>query len=267
VFRFGLRDALVNGFLTPYSYHPVLVNLDEDEETEYHLLSEKIARLTFMAGDEDDNCSPLSHLLQKRARLVGAASQKLPLLRDLLAQTPIESHALFYCGDGQTECEVTHAEVRQVDAVVGLLTSQFGYRVHRFTATEDRQTREHLISAFESGQLQGLVAIRCLDEGVDVPATRTAFILASTTNPRQAIQRLGRVLRRAEGKECATVYDFLVVPRDDPGNLPDDVFNVERRLLKRELTRARRFASLALNGAEAMACLLPLESRYHLLGE
>ena len=265
VFQFTLRDALAAGCLTPYYYHPVLVELTAEEETEYHHLSAQIARLS-ARGDAEEPRSYLKMLLLKRARLIGAASEKMPRLRELLIECPFTSHTLLYCGDGTTEEEATGATMRQIEAALGLLDN-LGYRAHRFTAAEGREERTHLLRQFESEAIQALVAIRCLDEGVDVPATHRAYILASTTNPRQSIQRLGRVLRRAPGKESAEIYDFLVVPAQDPAKLPDEVFNTERNMLRRELQRASQFASLARNGPRAMDILLDFQQRYHLLTE
>lgn len=265
VYQFTLCDALAAGCLTPYYYHPVLVELTAEEEAEYHQLSAQIARLS-ARGDADEPGSYLKMLLLKRARLIGAAAEKLPRLRQLLKERPFTSHTLLYCGDGTTEEDATGETMRQIEAALGLL-GELGYRAHRFTAAEGREERMHLLRQFESQALQALVAIRCLDEGVDVPATHQAYILASTTNPRQSIQRLGRVLRRAPGKESAEIYDFLVVPAQDPSGLPDEVFNVERNLLRRELQRAKQFAELARNGPHAMDALLDFQQRYHLLTE
>jgi len=267
VFRFTLADALKEGCLTPYYYHPILVELTSEEEMQYHTLSAQIGKLSYTRNTEVGMSTSLKFLLLKRARLIGAAAQKLPILRELLREHPFQSHALFYCGDGTTETDVDDAVTRQVDATVLMLSQELGYRVHPFTASESREERAHLLHQFEAKTLQALVAIRCLDEGVDVPATQRAYILASTTNPRQYIQRLGRILRRAPGKQSAEVYDFLVVPAQDPNSLPSEVYNVERSLLKRELKRASHFASLAQNGPRAMDTLLDFQKRYHLLTE
>ena len=267
VFRFTLADALKEGCLTPYYYYPILVELTAEEETRYHVLSAKIGKLSFAHDTEGGASDRLKSLLLERARLIGAAAQKLPRLKELLQEHPFEAHALFYCGDGTTEADVEAEVIRQVEATVLMLSQELGYRVHPFTAGESREERAHLLHQFESKALQALVAIRCLDEGVDVPATQRAYILASTTNPRQSIQRLGRILRRAPGKQSAEVYDFLVVPTPNPDNLPAEVYNVERGLLRRELQRASQFASLARNGPRTMDTLLDFQRRYHLLTE
>ncbi len=267
VFQFTLDNALGEGCLTPYYYYPVLVELTREEETQYHVLSAQIGKLSFARDTDDGPGTKLKSLLLKRARLIGSASQKLPRLQELLREHPFASHALFYCGDGTTESDVEAEAMRQVDATVSMLRKELGYRVHSFTAGESREERAHLLHQFESTALQALVAIRCLDEGVDVPATQRAYILASTTNPRQSIQRLGRILRRAPGKQNAEIYDFIVVPTENTDNLSAEVYSVERGLLRRELQRASRFAKLARNGPSAMDTLLDFQKRYNLLTE
>jgi len=109
--------------------------------------------------------------------------------------------------------------------------------------------------------LQGLVAIRCLDEGVDIPAIQTAVILASSSNPRQFIQRRGRILRPYPGKQRATLFDTIVMPPE----LDRQTWEVERNLLKKELKRFIEFADLADNAGEARKTLLTLQKQYGLL--
>ncbi len=136
-----------------------------------------------------------------------------------------------------------------------------GYKVSTYTAQTTLQEREILRHQFESGELQGLVAIRCLDEGVDIPAIQTAVILSSSGNPRQFIQRRGRVLRPHPAKERATIFDMIVLPPD----LDRETIEVERNLLKKELRRFVEFADLADNAGEARMKLLDLQKRYGLL--
>ena len=108
-----------------------------------------------------------------------------------------------------------------------------------------------------------LVAIRCLDEGVDVPAVRRAIITASSSNPREFIQRRGRILRRAPGKTSAVIEDLIAVPTEALFGSGD--WEAERRIMKREFVRFAEFADQATNAIEARAALLPLQDHYHLL--
>ena len=175
------------------------------------------------------------------------------------------SYNLVYCGDGRVEDPVTGDEVRQLDAVVKLLDRKLGLSVNSYTAETPLAEREDLRSRFAAGSLQALVAIRCLDEGVDIPETRHAFILASSSNPRQFIQRRGRVLRLSPetGKKTSAIWDFVVTPPADV--TPSDLRRVERRLVEGELRRVALFARTALNGPQALVALDEVRDRYDLL--
>jgi superfamily II DNA or RNA helicase len=171
------------------------------------------------------------------------------------------AHTLFYCGDGSVEGATRKNNNRQLTETTKLLGSELGYRVNTYTAATPLEEREKLRQQFESGELQGLVAIRCLDEGVDIPAIRNAVILASSSNPRQFIQRRGRILRPHPGKERATLFDMIVLPPD----LGRETLEVERNLLRKELKRFLEFADLADNAGEARVKLLQIQRRYGLL--
>jgi superfamily II DNA or RNA helicase len=133
-----------------------------------------------------------------------------------------------------------------------------------------------LLDRFDDGSIDVLTSIGCLDEGVDVPATRTAYILASTSNPRQFVQRRGRILRTHPGKDFAVIHDFITVPsvNGQPAFLSDSEFDVERRLLEKELERVSTFAEAARNHPDAEVDGVPttggslqrLKRQYDLLG-
>lgn len=245
VFAYTLEQA-IGTVLTPYVYYPSLVELTADEFAEYQELSTKIARLA--ASDRTDHQEAVELLLIKRARLLNAAENKLVRLSELLHRIPKLHHALFYCAP------------EQIDAVTRLLGWEHNLQIHRFTAQEPNDERQRLLDEFTRGQLQGLVAMKCLDEGVDVPATRTAFILASSSNPREFIQRRGRILRRAPGKDEAVIYDLIAVP---PQNRYDTgTANAERSIIQHELHRFREFAASARNKHQALDVIWDLARRY-----
>lgn len=263
--EFTLKDAINQDALVHYLYYPILVELTDTESRTYAKLTQKIGRALLFRdkdveiGQFEDN-EDLKPLLMQRARLVGAAENKLNALRELMITRRETSHTLFYCSDGSQE-EGQRSSLHQLKAVAKILGVELGYRVSTYTAQTSLQEREVLRRQFESGELQGLVAIRCLDEGVDIPAIQTAVILASSGNPRQFIQRRGRVLRPAPGKTRATIFDMIVLPPD----LDRDTLEVERNLLRKELLRFVEFADLADNAGEARMKLLHLQKRYGLL--
>jgi superfamily II DNA or RNA helicase len=257
--KLGIKEAIELGALTPYRYYPILIELTDLERAEYLELSTRIARLYGIADGNLEDVA-LNTLLIKRARLVGTAANKLVALRKIATDKRDATHMLFYCGDGSVESDIDESIRRQVDEVTKLLGSEIGLRVARYTAETELDERDTLRQDLDSGRLQGLVAIRCLDEGVDIPSVRTAVILASSTNPRQFVQRRGRVLRRYPGKDFAEIYDMIVVP-------PKEAYasESERSLLRKELKRFVEFADIALNAGEARALVLELQKKFDLM--
>jgi DNA phosphorothioation system restriction enzyme len=251
----SLGDAIELGALARYVYYPLAVNLTESEAQIYAKITKRIG-WALMECEGNFNHKNVTALLMQRSRLVGAAANKLTALRHLMSTRRNTTHTLFYCGDGIVE----ETGESQLDAVVRILGREIGYRVNIYTAQTSVSERETLRKQLESGQLQGLVAIRCLDEGVDIPAIQTAVILASSSNPRQFVQRRGRILRTYPGKSRATLFDFIVIPPD----LDRETWEIERNLLKKELRRFVEFANLAENAEIASLQLLEIQNKYGL---
>lgn len=266
VFEYSLTQAIAEGRLCRYRYHPVLVELTDEESDEYLEITTRLAR--FFHGDtvDEELNQAAMQLLIRRARIIGAAANKLMALDQVIRALPQPPEkAIFYCGDGRTKDAIRQDEVKQIMAVSKLLGESHGLRVRNFTFREIPEEREAILRDLESGFLDGVVAIRCLDEGIDLPDLRMGFLLASSTNPRQFVQRRGRLLRNAPGKERSEIYDFFVSPPDLGGELDAAAFNLERSFLQRGLSRAVEFCRTAENGPEALAMLLPLRKKYNLL--
>ncbi len=214
VCEFNIAEAIKREVLVPYMYHPVLVDLTPDETQEYLDLTEKILRM-FPCGEDGEMPEALKMLLIKRARLLASAANKIPALSRVLSSLgDTVQKAIVYCGDGRVESPVTEEDERQIRVVTRLLGEEHNLRVRKFTCEESTEEREEIISRLGNGELNAVVAIRCLDEGIDIPDARMGFFLASSTNPRQFIQRRGRLLRRSDhtGKKRAIIYDFIVRP-------------------------------------------------------
>ncbi|MGO6926117.1 DEAD/DEAH box helicase family protein [Rhizobium ruizarguesonis] len=269
VFEYTLADAVHDGVLTPYEYHPIPVRLTATEAQDYVELSDQIAKAFSSAkGNMGGPAGQrLKSLLMRRARLIGAAENKMVELDRLLDEHSVESHSLFYCSDGRTLSEgddeegdtPSTIEIKQRYVVAHSLM-QRGLRVSPFTSEESRLERREILRKFKDGEIDAMVAIRCLDEGIDVPACRVAYLIASSRNPRQFIQRRGRILRRAPGKERAVIFDFVVVlPEDD---VPDDKKAAD--FLRNELSRVADFARNSLYPASSIKSLLPWLQKYDL---
>lgn len=235
VIEYGLAEAIEGEFLTPYEYTPILVELTDEELYDYEQLTMQIAQLY---SKKDEEPELFKCLLLKRSKIVGGAISKVDTLENLVMQHQQQCedddkpyiHNLYYCNPGE------HKEAL-------MRISNLGIKVHEFVHTTPAQQRSKILEAFANGELQGLVAVNCLDEGVDVPVTKRAYILASTTNPLQYIQRRGRILRKFPGKYKALLYDFMVGPwtpkRYDK--------KIGKNLLDREISRFHEFNKLATN--------------------
>jgi superfamily II DNA or RNA helicase len=269
VSTYTLKEAIEDKVLTPYHYYPHLVEFTTKEAEEFISLSEEIGQIFVrLKNSKSKGISPqLTALLMRRARLVGSATNKLPTLHAVLNDLTPTQHTLFYCGDGTVETDEVddpaHESVelgqRQVEAVSSLLHTM-GWNVSRFTSRESRKNRDDILENFRLRIIDAMVAIRCLDEGIDVPACSTAYILASSRDPRQFVQRRGRILRRSPGKELAVIHDFIVVL---PEGLDTDS-DYAKQLIKSELRRVAEFSALSKNRSESYDTLAPVLKIYDL---
>lgn len=270
--EYSLEDAINNGMLTPYRYYPIVVSLSPDELEDYLVLTKKIGRL-IASGNERMGEMPESakQLLIRRARIVAGAAGKMSALKKHIAPFRKASHLLVYCGATTiNDCDYGkddpgYSDVRQIEAVSRMLGNELGMRVARFTSEEDATKREALKRAFSDGsQLQALVAIRCLDEGVDIPNIETAFILASSTNPKEYIQRRGRVLRLSEGKRQALIYDFVTLPisLEAASGASPEIIASSKGLAVREIIRMRDFARISENPTDAIGLIGEIVEAY-----
>lgn len=266
--QFSLDDAIKKGFLTPYYYHPIVVNLEPDELDDYIELTEKVINiLKKNPGEEIPKSAEM--LLIKRARIIAGARNKLTALYEIIKKYKDDNNLLIYCGATKvfqdSEDEFDEEDKRQIEAVVNMLGNDLNMRVSMFTSKEDAKERERIKNSFAEGKLlQALVAIKCLDEGVNIPGIRTAFILASSTNPKEYIQRRGRVLRKAIGKDYAVIYDFITLPRDLNSRQPIVNLDCEISLFKREKERLDDFVRLCENASESFKLIDKINAYYQL---
>lgn len=270
--EYTLKDAIDNKMLTPYFYHPVVVSLNEVELEEYLDLTAKIRRNVHADKHGKVVLSEYAKmLLIKRARLVSGAAEKITVLRELMQDYRHDNHMLVYCG-ATTMHDVDYKEgtahiddIRQIDLVADMLGNEFGMRVSKFTSEEDAAERERIKKDFDAGDhLQAVVAIRCLDEGVNIPSIKTAFILASSTNPKEYVQRRGRVLRLFKGKNYAVIYDFITLPfaLDCVDQVDAETLESGKSLALREIIRMKDFASIAENPFDSDELIAKIQSAY-----
>lgn len=270
--EYTLKDAIDNKMLTPYFYHPIAVSLSETELEEYLDLTTKIRKNVHHDKHGKVILSEYAKmLLIKRARIVSGAVEKIDVLRQLMKDYKDDNHMLVYCGattmhDVDYKDGKAHAEdIRQIDLVADMLGNELGMRISKFTSEEDAAERERIKVDFDEGEhLQAVVAIRCLDEGVNIPSIKTAFILASSTNPKEYVQRRGRVLRLFKGKNHAVIYDFITLPFDleSVDHIDSDTLESGKSLAVREILRIKDFASIAENPFDSDDLISKIQSAY-----
>lgn len=256
-FVFSILDALTTinpitnkPFLVNYYYEPVFVTLSDDELEQYRKLSNRIKRLSSYAKSSDEYQSQYEALLFARADIQKNAENKYAALAAVLSRL------------GKVENTLLFVSAAQIDRVMALL-KQYGITAHRFTEKQGASPqkkyggiseRQYLIHHFKEKNYQALAAISCLDEGIDIPSANTAILMSNSTNPREYVQRIGRVIRQAEGKTHACIFDFIVEPDWEKDLFPElQVF--EKQIFEKELQRACDMAANALNNASVQVIL------------
>ena len=189
--EYTLDRAIEEKKLTKYKYYPIVVTLTEEELEAYDNLSYEIGKCIMKGKNGKMKLSSRGEKLAlKRSRIVAGAKNKLTMLEEVIHPYIHDKHILVYCGatkgleQNQDRTDVDSEDIRQIDAVTDLLGNKLGMEVSQFTSKESVEEREVLKREFSAGDtLKVLIAIKCLDEGVNIPNIKTAFILASTTNP------------------------------------------------------------------------------------
>lgn len=268
---YSLKEAIRSGMLTRYYYYPILTYFDRDELDDYLGLTVQISQAMKKKNGKMVLSEYAKQLLMRRSKIIAGAKGKLPELKRQMEPHISEKHILIYCGSATIkENEDDEFGRRQIDLVSEMLGNDLGMRVGRFTSRENIKERAQIRDAFSKGDLlQALVAIKCLDEGVNIPNIQTVFILASSTNPKEYIQRRGRVLRKALGKDYAVIYDFVTLPFpvNEIGTQSESVIHATKGLIKRELIRILDFAELAENPSKTFDLVYELKHGFNIQEE
>ena len=239
-YTYSLPKAIENNFLVHYDYMPIPIHLTHDEYEDYVTISHEMSRLSW--GDDNSKNQPYKMAQMKRSKIKKQAFEKAQMLVNILnGKEKTLYDALIYTDSNES-----------IERIQEQLSS-IGIKTTKFTGAEGADERMEIISSLGNHQINAIVAIKCLDEGVDIPSATTAFLLANNTDSREYMQRLGRVLRkdRKNLSKHATVYDFIVFP--PLGVEQEDT--IARNLIRNELIRCRFFSELADNGDMAWASL------------
>lgn len=275
-YEYSMKEAIDKGVLCRYYYYPHLVKLTATEMNEYAELSTKLAK--FFNNDKfDEHNEILTALLLKRKRIIHKAHNKLKVFRQIIEERFQEKgnlkYTLVYVPEGvrpdneeadyydsfetMPNDDFSEHLIDEYSAVVRNVDSHI--TVRKFTA--ESKDRDSMLEGFAAGEIEVLTSMKCLDEGVDVPRSELAIFCASTGNPRQFIQRRGRILRTHKDKHIAIIHDLVVAPEVSSES---ESYSMERRLLENELKRVRNFSLLSENSDDTLKELDDITSYYNL---
>ena len=275
-YEYSMKEAIDKGVLCRYYYYPHLVKLTATEMNEYAELSIKLAK--FFNNDKfDEHNEILTALLLKRKRIIHKAHNKLKVFRQIIEERFQEKgnlkYTLVYVPEGvrpdneeadyydsfetMPNDDFSEHLIDEYSAVVRNVDSHI--TVRKFTA--ESKDRDSMLEGFAAGEIEVLTSMKCLDEGVDVPRSELAIFCASTGNPRQFIQRRGRILRTHKDKHIAIIHDLVVAPEVSSES---ESYSMERRLLENELKRVRNFSLLSENSDDTLKELDDITSYYNL---
>lgn len=275
-FEYSMKDAIDNGFLCRYKYYPHVVRLNEGEMAEYKKISLQLAKFyNIDEGTFSDADDIVMRLLLKRKRIIHKAQNKEDVFCQIVKQRFEEcgnlKYTLVYVPEGiqlenVAQYAMTDNPINEVD--VDKLIDKYTQIIQKISPTttvkkfiSGIQNRDEVLKKFANGDIEVLTSMKCLDEGVDVPRSELAIFCASTGNPRQFIQRRGRILRTHPDKHIAIIHDLVVAPEFDS---TEENYNMERNLLKGELQRVKDFAGLSENPAFAYNELEEITNYYNL---
>ncbi len=274
-FEYSMEEAIQKGALCKYYYYPHLVKLTDDEMAEYVELSHRIAKI--INREDEDSKEILKRLLLKRKQIIHKARNKKDVFRNILKEhldkTGTLKYTLVYVPEGNKPDDYTadifdsYDTIKDDEDTVHLINEYTSIVrdlnphivVRQFTS--ESSDRDAMLKDFANGSIDVLTSMKCLDEGVDVPRSELAIFCASTGNPRQFIQRRGRVLRTHKEKRFAVIHDLVVIPDN---NFDPSCQEIEKNLVSNEIRRVRDFAILSENCNDTLNVLDNILEQYQI---
>lgn len=272
IVSYSMEEALNIGWLCKYTYHPHIVKLTDQEMEKYKELSLQLLRMGLFDKETGSfrSTPEIEMKLLERKRIIHKAANKLEAFEAILKSEFDKrnnlKYTLVYVPEGkesnfeEIDFSVETTDERRLinEYTKAVSNTDDSVLVKQFTANSSN--REEILKNFEESKIHVLTSMKCLDEGVDVPRSELAIFCASTGNPRQFIQRRGRVLRLHKDKIHATVHDLVVIPEV----AGESTFEMEKSLVKKELERVVDFANLAMNKSDTYETLKNILDYYNL---
>jgi|SRR5690554_115134 len=258
-FSYNMKTAIDEGILCRYFYYPKFVDLKDYELEEYNMYTKKLYQYIDSKTGKYKDLPEVNNLLIRRKSIIHKAENKTGCLLRIIDEIGPEKfrYGFIYVPEGNSynyeevdESDFDIDSERIIDLYAKKIYNKFGFKLRKFLG--ETKDRDIILDRFEDGDLDVLLAMKCLDEGVDVPRTQYAIFCSSTGNPRQYIQRRGRVLRSHKDKKHAYIYDMIVKPPIDHTITNSKQVNAEKNILTSELKRLVNFAALSENKIETL---------------
>jgi superfamily II DNA or RNA helicase len=273
VFSYTMKEAMESEppALCRYKYFPHIVELNELELSEYVKISKQLLKYFDNSTKRFKESPEVENLLLARKRVIHKAQNKLNVFKKILLAEFKErknlKYTLVYVPEGLEanydevdESNETEEDISLINEYTKAVSStDNAILVKKYTSST--VNREQVIKDFEDGKVHVLTSMKCLDEGVDVPRSELAIFCASTGNPRQFVQRRGRVLRLHKDKLFAVIHDLVVVPAITND---DSSYEMERNQVRSELERVIDFSNLSMNTIDTYQVLRPVLEYYNL---
>ena len=269
--KYTLEEAIKTGMLTNYEYHPIICEMSSEEYSSFIDINESIEKITNSDIDDNIKRKKIKELKIQGSTIVAGLQSKFNSLYDLGKKLKGETHILTYCGKARWNNELIDSKsekecIRLIDKAVQILGHNgVGLTVSKFTYLETVEERRSIKRDFTNGSIDSIIAISCLDEGVDIPSIKTAIITSSSNNPKEYIQRRGRDLRKFPGKNYAVIYDMIAIPKPLSGNNSNNrAKEIELKHIVKEISRIQEFSKICLNPSESVLLLEQIEDSYEI---
>lgn len=210
IFNYDYRDALRDGVIVPFHLKNIIFELEEECQKEYDKISKSISLSISKYGSDAEKTISL---YIKRSRILNLSTARIRLAIKIVATNPDKRILIFH--EDIEACNIIHT-----------ILSENGVKSGIYHSKMTAKSKAMMLSKYRKGEISTLVTCRALDEGFNVPETEVGIIAASTATRRQRIQRLGRIVRPAEGKSGATIYTLVATP-PEISRLKEEETNLE----------------------------------------
>lgn len=240
VFSYSLKEAIESGYLNRYEYYPQLLFFDSESLKNY--------RNTFYENKQDilnRDLDAIKIIENVTSTIINSSTSKVEILMDDLAGKDDSFQSIVYCSPGGYNDTLQKYDERHIDYVSSELGNLEGIRLRKVRSQVSSEERQEILNQYKNKDLNVLVAIKCLDQGINLTGVTDAYILSSTDSETEFIQRRGRILRKEEGKPVSKIKDYVMLPQDFR-RIDVDIDEADVYIIQRELKRMQAY----MNGAD-----------------